>query len=59
MTRAVTFTQAALRRAIAAGGREKAGLQVTGIKPDGTVLVARPTNPQPEKPIAPADEVVL
>jgi hypothetical protein len=54
MTRAVTFTQAALRRAI-----EKAGLQVTGIKPDGTVLVARPTNPQPEKPIAPADEVVL
>jgi hypothetical protein len=57
MTRAVTFTQAALRRAIAAA--EKAGLQVTGIKPDGTVLVARPTNPQPEKPIAPADEVVL
>jgi hypothetical protein len=57
MTRAVTFTQAALRRAIAAA--EKAGLQVTGIKPDGTVLVARLTNPQPEKPIDPDSEVVL
>jgi hypothetical protein len=57
MARAVPFTQASVRRAIAAA--EKAGLQVTAIKPDGTVLVARPTNPQPEKPIAPDSEVVL
>jgi hypothetical protein len=38
MTRALPFTEASLRRAIAAA--RKAGLQVTGIGPDGTVLVA-------------------
>jgi len=57
MTRAVTFTQAALRRAIAAA--EKAGLQVTAIRPDGTVLVAKPSSPQPDKPIDPESQVVL
>ena len=57
MTRAVPFTQASVRRAIAAA--EKAGLQVTAIKPDGTVLVARPACPQPEKPIAPDSAAVL
>jgi len=37
MTRVLRFTQASLRRAIEAA--RKAGLQVTGIRPDGTLLV--------------------
>jgi hypothetical protein len=37
MTRAVPFTQAILRRAIEAA--RKAGLRVTGIRPDGTLIV--------------------
>jgi hypothetical protein len=37
MTRVLPFTQASLRRAIEAA--RKAGLQVTGIRPDGTLLV--------------------
>lgn len=37
MSRALPFTQAAVRRAIAAA--EKAGKRVTGIRADGTVLV--------------------
>ena len=37
MTRALPFTQAALRRVIRAA--EKAGYRVGGVRPDGTVLV--------------------
>lgn len=37
MTARASFTQAAVRRAIAAA--EKAGKRVTGIRADGTVLV--------------------
>lgn len=37
MTRALPFTQASLRRAIEAA--RKAGLRVTGIRPDGTLVV--------------------
>lgn len=37
MSRAIPFTQAKVSRAIAAA--KKAGLRVTGIRPDGTVLV--------------------
>ena len=37
MTRALPFTQASLRRAIAAA--QKAGLRVRGIRPDGTIVV--------------------
>ncbi len=37
MTRALPFTQAGLRRAIEAA--RKAGLRVTGIRPDGTLIV--------------------
>lgn len=37
MTKALAFTQASLRRAIAAARAE--GLRVTGIRPDGTLLV--------------------
>jgi hypothetical protein len=56
MTRVVPFTQASVRRAIAAA--QKAGLEVTGIRPDGTILVTK-ISPQPEKPIDPDSEVVL
>jgi hypothetical protein len=56
MTRVVPFTQASVRRAIAAA--EKSGLQVTGIRADGTVLVTK-KSPQAEKPIDPDSEVVL
>jgi len=41
MTRALPFTQASLRRAIEAA--RKAGLHVTGIRPDGTVIVREST----------------
>lgn len=37
LTRALPFTEHGLRRAIAAA--RKAGLRVTGIRPDGTVVV--------------------
>jgi hypothetical protein len=37
MTRPLPFTQASLKRAINAA--RKAGLRVTGIKPDGTLVV--------------------
>jgi hypothetical protein len=37
MTRSLPFTQASLRRAIEAA--RKAGLSVTGIRPDGTLIV--------------------
>lgn len=37
MTKPVPFTQAGLKRAIAAARRS--GLRVTGIRPDGTLLV--------------------
>lgn len=37
MTRPLPFTQASLRRTIEAA--RKAGLQVTGIRPDGTLVV--------------------
>jgi hypothetical protein len=46
MTRALPFTEQSLRRAIAAARKE--GLQVTGIRPDGTILVAN-TSPHNEK----------
>lgn len=39
MTKALSFTQASLCRRIAAA--RKAGLRVTGIAPDGTVLVVQ------------------
>ncbi len=37
MTRPLPFTQASLRRAIAAARKE--GLRVRGIRPDGTLIV--------------------
>jgi hypothetical protein len=37
MTRAIPFTQASLRRAIKAA--RDSGLRVTGIRPDGTLIV--------------------
>lgn len=37
MTKPLAFTQASLRRAIVAAQKE--GLRVTGIRPDGTILV--------------------
>lgn len=46
MSRAIPFTQAKVSRAIAAA--KKAGLRVTGIRPDGTVLVQ-----EGDTPIAP------
>ena len=49
MTRAVPFTQAKVRRAIAAA--KGAGLRVVGIRPDGTVLVQ-----EGDAPIVPAEE---
>jgi hypothetical protein len=53
MTRAIPFTKARLRRAI-----EAAGLRVTGIRPDGTLIVD--DNPQaPEKPVEQERQVVL
>ncbi len=42
MTRAVPFTQASMRRAIAAARKE--GLRVTGIRPDGTLVVSDADN---------------
>lgn len=45
MTSRLPFTQLAVRRAIAAAQKE--GLRVTGIKPDGTVLVDDGDGEQP------------
>jgi hypothetical protein len=56
MTRVVPFTQANVRRTIAAA--QKAGLQVTAIRPDGTILVTK-ICPQPDKAIDPETEVML
>jgi hypothetical protein len=56
MTRAIPFTKARLRRAIEAA--REAGLHVTGIRPDGTLIVD--DNPQgPEKPVEQERQVVL
>ena len=56
MTRPVPFTKARLRRAIEAA--REAGLRVTGIRPDGTLIVD--DNPQaPEKPVEQERQVVL
>jgi hypothetical protein len=48
VSRAIAFTQAGLRRAIEAA--RKAGLRVTGIRPDGTLLVEDRDNSQPVDP---------
>jgi hypothetical protein len=44
MSAKIRFTQAGLRRAINAA--RKAGLRVTGIRPDGTLVVDDHSNPQ-------------
>ncbi|WP_426442026.1 hypothetical protein [Bradyrhizobium genosp. P] len=60
MTRALSFTEASLARAIK--GVEKAGRLVVGVKPDGTLIVADkpvdvaslvPADAQPSPPPAP------
>jgi hypothetical protein len=48
MTRSIPYTQASLRRAIEAA--RKAGLYVTGIKPDGTILVSDRPEDDSQKP---------
>jgi hypothetical protein len=45
MTRALPYTQASVRRRIEAA--KKAGLSVTGIAPDGTVLTVEKTTTGP------------
>jgi hypothetical protein len=56
MTRAIPFTKASLRRAIEAV--REAGLHVTGVRPDGTLIIDE--NPQAsEKPVEQEREVVL
>jgi hypothetical protein len=57
MTRPVPFTQASVRRAIEAA--RKAGLRVTAIRPDGTVIVDREDNPQAANALEKGREVVL
>jgi hypothetical protein len=52
MTRALPFTQAGLQRAIRAA--RKAGLRVTGIRADGTLIVNDGDNPVLDiAPVAP------
>jgi hypothetical protein len=46
MTRALPFTEHSLRRAIV--GARKAGLRVTGIRPDGTLVVQESADPVAE-----------
>jgi hypothetical protein len=46
VTAKLPFTEATVRRAIRAA--QKAGLKVRGIRPDGTVLVCTPGDPEPE-----------
>jgi len=56
MTRAIQFTQASLKRALEAA--RKAGYRVTGIKPDGTLIID--DNPQAKDGhLEPEREVVL
>jgi hypothetical protein len=56
MTRPLPFTKARLRRAIDVA--REAGLRVTGIRPDGTLIVD--DNPQAlEKPVEEEREIVL
>ncbi len=56
MTHPLPFTKARLRRAIQAA--REAGLRVTGIRPDGTLIVE--DNPQvPDKAVEQELEVVL
>jgi len=60
MTRAISFTQAGLRRAIEAV--RKAGLRVRAIRPDGTVIVDEQSpegSPQATKSLEDEEEVVL
>jgi len=57
MTKAVSFTQASVRRAIEAA--HKAGLRVTAIRPDGTLIVDEKDNPQAPSPLEKEREVVL
>jgi hypothetical protein len=58
MTRPLPFTKARLRRAIEAA--RKAGLRVTGIRPDGTLLVDDRDNSQPvDQAVEQTREVVL
>ena len=47
MSKTRTFTKAGLKRAISAA--REAGLRVTGIQPDGTLLLS-------DAPLAPADQ---
>jgi hypothetical protein len=58
MRRTLPFTESSLRRAIMAA--RKTGLRVTGIRPDGTLLLEEGKNPQPEeKDIEREREIVL
>jgi len=58
MTRPLPFTKAKLRRAIEAA--REAGLRVTGIAPDGTLIVNDHSNSQAEeKSVEERREVVL
>ena len=57
MIRAVPFTQASVRRAIAAA--QKAGLQVTAIRPDGTILVTKVLPHSPKRQLILKSELVL
>lgn len=52
MTRALPFTQASVRRAVKAA--RQAGLRVTGIRADGTVMVQDGDNATPDVPNASA-----
>lgn len=47
MTKALPFTEASLARAIK--GVTRAGLTVTGVKPDGTLIVSDAPSQAPEK----------
>ena len=57
MTRVIRFTKASLRRAIEAA--RKAGLRVTGIKPNGTLIVDDKNDPQETESLEKKREVVL
>jgi hypothetical protein len=58
MTKRLPFTQASLRRAIAAARKE--GLRVAGIRLDGTLLVNDGDNPFPDiARLAPEEEATV
>jgi hypothetical protein len=57
MTRPIPFTKARLRRAIQAA--REAGLRVTGIRPDGTLIVDDSPQTHPEEPVEEDQKVVL